>query len=114
MLVLATQPGCKQPRGLDHHVPGGDADRGRVVLVEFECGACHHIPGIPAARGRVGPDLEDFRRRPYLAGSLANTPESLVRWLLNPPAHAPETAMPAVGLDERQARDAAAYLYALE
>lgn len=108
------QVACDQPRGLEPDTRGGDADRGRAVLVRYECGACHRIPGIPAARGNVGPALEDFRRRPYIAGSLANTPASLVRWLVDPPAHAPETAMPAVGIDAREALDVAAYLYAQE
>jgi cytochrome c len=113
-LAFMAQVACNQPRGFEPDLRGGDRDRGRAVLVRFECGSCHRIPGIPAARGNVGPDLEDFRRRPYIAGSLANTPESLVHWLVDPPALAPETAMPAIGLDAGQARDVAAYLYALE
>jgi cytochrome c2 len=114
VLALSTQAGCDPRHGSEPAVRGGDAARGRAALIRFECGACHQIPGIPSARGRVGPDLGDFRRRPYIAGSLANTPESLVRWLIDPPALAPETAMPAVGMDAGQARDAAAYLYSLE
>jgi cytochrome c len=111
---VAAQLACDRPRGVEPALRGGDANRGRAILVRFECGACHRIPGIPAARGNVGPDLGEFRRRPYIAGSLVNTPESLVRWLVDPPALAPETAMPAVGIDIHEARDVAAYLYTLE
>jgi cytochrome c len=37
-----------------------------------------------------------------------------VRWILDPPAMKPATAMPVVGLTEAQARDAVAYLWSLE
>jgi cytochrome c len=37
-----------------------------------------------------------------------------VCWLVDPPAMKADTAMPAVGLGERDARDIAAYLYTLE
>jgi cytochrome c1 len=36
-----------------------------------------------------------------------------MRWIATPHDVEPKTAMPAVGLDEKQARDVAAYLYTL-
>ena len=95
-------------------VAGGDAQRGRAVVAEFDCAVCHSIPGIVAARTYVGPPLEGWRRNVYIAGRFPTEPETLVRWLMDPPALAPETAMPRLGLDESQARHIAAYLYSLE
>lgn len=93
---------------------GGDAERGRAVIERAGCGACHAIPGVRGARGLVGPPLASFAARTYIAGELPNTPENLVRWIQHPHAVEPKTAMPELGLDERQARDAAAYLYTLD
>jgi cytochrome c1 len=71
------------------------------------------IPGINGADGLVGPPLILFARRTYVAGELPNTPSNLIRWIQDPPAVEPRTAMPALGLSEQQARDVAAYLYTL-
>lgn len=95
-------------------VPGGNAGRGLALVNDYGCGTCHAIPGVVGARGRVGPPLDGWRNRKLVAGLLANTPEHLVAWLLDPPAIAPRTGMPAMGLDERQARDVAAYLMTLD
>ncbi len=48
-----------------------------------------------------------------IAGELPNTPDNLIRWIENPPSIEPGTAMPNLGLSDKQARDAAAYLYTL-
>jgi cytochrome c1 len=37
-----------------------------------------------------------------------------VRWLVNPQAVEPATAMPNLGLSQEQAQDIAAYLYTLQ
>lgn len=95
-------------------VAGGDAERGRTALTRYECGVCHVIPGIGAAVGQVGPALNEYSRRSYVAGKFPNEPETLVRWILDPPAMAPQTAMPAIAMSERDARDIAAYLYETE
>lgn len=92
---------------------GGDARRGAQLVHDIGCGSCHTIPGIRGARGLVGPPLYFFSRRTYIAGQLPNTPANLVRWIMDPPAIEPGTAMPRLGLDEQQARDVAAYLYTL-
>lgn len=92
---------------------GGDAARGAKLIGQFGCGSCHTIPGIHGANGVVGPPLYFFSRRTYIAGELPNSPANLVRWVLDPPAVEPKTAMPKLGLNEQQARDVAAYLYTL-
>jgi mono/diheme cytochrome c family protein len=83
------------------------------LILAFDCGACHTIEGVQSARGIVGPKLEQFAQRTILAGVVANVPRNLVPWLMNPPAISPKTAMPAMGINEAQARDIAAYLYTL-
>jgi cytochrome c1 len=52
-------------------------------------------------------------RQTYIAGQLPNTPDNLVKWIEDPPAIEPKTAMPKLGLSEAQARDIASYLYTL-
>jgi cytochrome c2 len=92
---------------------GGDPERGKDALRRNGCVACHSIPGMPAANGLVGPPLDHFARRGYVGGVLPNTPENLVAWILDPQKIDPLTAMPATGISESEARDAAAYLYTL-
>jgi cytochrome c1 len=93
---------------------GGDPQRGRETIREKGCPTCHAIPGIREANGLVGPPLEHFANRVYVAGVLPNTPDNLVAWIRNPPAIDPLTAMPASGIGEAEARDVAAYLYTLD
>lgn len=95
-------------------VEGGDAARGAELIRAYGCGSCHVIPGITGARGLVGPPLAGMARRVYVGGVLPNMPDDMIRWLLDPPAVDPRTAMPAVGLNEAQARHVAAYLYTLD
>jgi mono/diheme cytochrome c family protein len=92
----------------------GDPGSGRRIIAQKDCGACHAIPGIRGARGRVGPSLAGFAQRGYIAGELPNRPTLLVRWLPNAPELIPRTAMPAIPMTDRQARDIAAYLYTLD
>jgi cytochrome c len=95
-------------------VPGGDARQGRQAVRTYGCGACHVIPGVTGATGLVGPPLNSFARRAYVAGNLPNTPPNLIRWIQTPQAVEPGTAMPNLGVGEADARDIAAYLYTLE
>ncbi len=96
-----------------YRLTAGDARDGRNIILASGCGACHSIPGIHAAKGEIGPPLNSFSRRSMIAGELPNTPDNLVRWIENPPAVESGTAMPNLGLDDKQARDVAAYLYTL-
>lgn len=79
-------------------------------MIRYGCAGCHNIPGVPGARGEVGPPLSGFDRRLYIAGALTNEPHNLVRWLVNPSAVDPHTAMPVTGISEAEARVVAAYL----
>ena len=101
-------------RSTAEQLTGGHVEQGKGVIARAGCGSCHSIPGIPAANGKVGPPLQGVAVRTLVAGRFANSPEVLVRWLRTPQAMAPGSGMPNQGLTERQARDAAAYLYTLE
>jgi cytochrome c2 len=111
VVLMACKP---QPPAFDPQSIAGDAGRGRLALRVHECGICHVIPGVSGARGQVGPPLSHFRRHVYIAGKFPNEPATLRAWLLDPPAMAEQTAMPAVGVTEQEARDMAAYLYTLQ
>lgn len=93
-------------------VAGGDVDRGRAAVQRYGCAACHSIPGVASYGANVGPPLSEMAARAYVAGVLPHTPANLVRWLRDPPAVDPLTAMPNLGLSEAEAADVAAYLYA--
>jgi cytochrome c2 len=92
---------------------GGDPSRGPALLRSFGCAQCHTIPGVTGARGQVGPPLTGIANRVYIGGVLTNTPDNIVRWIVDPKAVDSLTAMPVVGVSEAQARDIAAYLYTL-
>ena len=92
---------------------GGEPRRGKQVLRQYGCTSCHTIPGIREANALVGPSLQQVASRMYIAGVLPNTPENMLRWLQNPPAVDPLTAMPNLGVTEADARDMAGYLYTL-
>src|SRR5262245_29786398 len=100
--------GCSRPQS--NPVARGDAGRGKKIIARVGCGACHMIPGIRAAHGLVGPPLMLFGKRTFIAGEVPNTPDNLVRWIMQPQSIEPGTAMPTLGLTDQQARDVAAYL----
>ncbi len=77
------------------------------------CGSCHMIPGVANARGMVGPSLEHFAQRSFIAGEAPNTAQNLVKWIVDPQSIEPHTAMPNLGVTQAEARDIAAYLYRL-
>ena len=93
---------------------GGDPDRGKAAIDRYGCNACHNIPGIAGPKGMVGPPLDHMASRAYIAGKFANNPETMIKWLQNPPAFDAQTAMPNVGVTEGDSRDITAYLYSLK
>jgi cytochrome c2 len=109
--LLLIGAGCEAQLPDREPATGGSPRRGKELILKFGCGSCHTIPGVRGATATVGPPLEHFRKRVYIAGRAANNAEQLLRWIVNPRSLDPQTAMPAVGADEAQARDIAAYLY---
>ena len=92
---------------------GGDPERGQALVVRYGCPACHLIPGV-APRGMVGPSLAGLGSRSIIAGRFANRPIDLELWIQYPQEMKPGSAMPDVGVGQRDARDIAAFLARLK
>jgi mono/diheme cytochrome c family protein len=90
-----------------------DPRRGKTAIRQYACVTCHVVPGIVGANAPIGPPLDRLSERTYLAGRLLNTEENLVRWIREPKAISPHSAMPDLGVSPRDARDMAAYLRTL-
>jgi cytochrome c1 len=96
--------------------------QGVKVILQYGCGGCHTIPNIPGAQGTIGPaegrtaDLPPISQRPMIAGGAVpnHSVDDLAKWIQNPAALKPGTAMPTLGLTQDQAEAAAAYLYTLQ
>jgi mono/diheme cytochrome c family protein len=92
----------------------GDVEAGRRATERYLCVTCHVIPGLVGADRHVGPPLNGIARRGYIGGVVVNTPDNMVRWLKDPRALDPLSAMPALGLSDQDARDIAAFMYTLD
>lgn len=79
-------------------------------MERLQCGACHVIPGVTGARGQVGPPLDNYSRRVYIAGKLPRDEALLARWIADAPSLSPGTAMPRIDMTPAEARDMAAFL----
>jgi cytochrome c len=93
------------------HAPENSVAQGRLLIASYGCGSCHTIPNVPGADSKVGPPLNDFYQRAYIAGHLPNTLNNLIAWIQNPQRIEPGTAMPNLGVSESDASNIAAYLY---
>lgn len=116
VLIVLVLPSCKGPDSAHAAslTVGGDTERGVAAIRKYGCASCHTIPGVRDAKARVGPSLDGIAGRSYVAGVLSNTPEHLIQWIENPQAVDNKTAMPNMGVTERDARDIATYLYTLK
>ena len=90
-----------------------EAQRGRLLLAQYQCGSCHSIPEVAGARSRAGPALDGYGRRSYIAGHVPNDADALARWIMDPAALAPGTRLPDMGVPPDDARAMAAFLSAL-
>jgi cytochrome c2 len=90
---------------------GGDPAKAPDLIRRYGCSGCHTISGIPGGDGQVGGPLSDLKKRVYVAGVAENSPDNLVRWIVDPQSFSPRSAMPRSGISEGEARDVAAYLY---
>jgi putative membrane protein len=116
ILLAGLSSGCHRRDDRDRvarELTGGDPVLGRAAIHNYGCDTCHTIPGILTANATVGPPLTDIGRRTYLAGRLENTPENMVRWIKHPRSVDEKTAMPETGVNDRDGRNIAAYLYTL-
>lgn len=111
--VLALSPARSRLDQPDN-VAFGDPERGRDVIAQAGCGACHTIPGVVGADALVGPPLVEWSQRSFIAGNLENNPGNLARWIMDPQAVEPGTAMPDLDLTRQQVEDVVAYLFTLD
>jgi cytochrome c len=114
MLLSACDPARPNRRSEIQRMTGGDPDRGREKIRNYGCQSCHTIPGIVGANAVVGPPLDHWSKRVYIAGEVPNTVTNLTKWIQHPPQIEPKTAMPEMGVTEQDSRDIAAYLYSLK
>jgi cytochrome c1 len=114
--VFAAAGACTGGQTEGAHAAGspGDPVRGNQIVLSIGCAACHTIPRIRYPRGEVGPSLDRFALRTYIAGVVPNTAENLTHWVMHPQAIEPRTAMPDLGLTQAQAEDVVAFLYTLD
>lgn len=111
--LAATACRPEPTRRLDVALRGGDAARGKAAAERYGCNACHAIGGLPDPTVVATAPITGIAQRPYIAGTLANTPANLVRWIRFPHDVKPNTAMPELAVTARDARDIATYLYSL-
>lgn len=97
----------------ERRLVNGDAAKGRELVAAVGCGTCHAIPGVPGANGIVGPPLNTFAKRTYIAGMIPNEPTVLVAWVRDAPSLSQRTAMPQLPISYQEAVHIAAYLYTL-
>src|SRR6476620_2498615 len=79
---------------------GGDPHRGASAIRAYGCGTCHTVPGVRGADALVGPPLTSMAQRAYIGGVMKNTPANMIRWIQDPPAVDPMTAMPKLNVSE--------------
>jgi cytochrome c2 len=118
MLLASLLPSVLMVSGCGENKPpafepltGGDPQLGKPLLNRYGCTSCHTVEGIAHADANVGPPLTGIRDRSYIAGVAQNNADNLVRWITHPHSLSPNTAMPELGVSEKDARDIAAYLY---
>jgi cytochrome c len=91
-----------------------EAHTRNAAIEGYGCGSCHTIPGVEGADATVGPPLDGFAERTYVAGVLPNLPGPLSRWIMHPQQIVPGNAMPNLGIGRGEARDIAQYRYGLD
>jgi cytochrome c oxidase subunit 2 len=71
---------------------------------------------VPGANGLVGPNLSGVASRPKIAGGAVNNngPDDLRKWIADPAAVKPGTAMPKVPLTDDELTKIVAFLETLK
>jgi cytochrome c oxidase subunit 2 len=92
----------------ERKIPVPDSAVTRIVGTRG-CAACHRLAG--QMNGQGGPDLTHVAERATIAaGVLANTPDNLRAWLLDPQVIKPGTRMPRTGLTPQDVERLVGYL----
>jgi mono/diheme cytochrome c family protein len=106
-LGSAPAPPCPRQPGANAAASFEDAD---VLLRQYACHSCHRIEGVVGPDTYLGPPLEDWPQRKYIAGTLPNTEANLILWLTEPSAVSPHTLMPDLEVTPGHARAIARWL----
>jgi cytochrome c oxidase subunit 2 len=95
---------------------GPEAARGRELFRSLACAGCHTVRGLTGGKFPGAPDLTNVASQTSIVGGLLSpvNEENLRRWISNPPAVKPGTAMPNLGLSEQQVTDLVNFLLVLE
>jgi cytochrome c oxidase subunit II len=112
----APAPGAPAPAPAGGAPDAALVDAGKALIPLKGCPACHTIPGIPGANGTIGPNLGGVASRTRIAGGAVpnNGPDDLKKWIMNPSALKPGTAMPNLGLSDDDATKIVAFLETLK
>lgn len=94
-------------------VPTTDENPGHKLFMD-RCAGCHAIRGTNAS-GKHAPDLTHLNsRRRLAAGLLTNTPEHLMKWVVNAQQLKPGSRMPSIALSESEKSALALFLSKLD
>jgi cytochrome c2 len=110
------QLGAPGGGGASQLTPGSPEALGAQIIATKPCTGCHTIPGVPGATGQVGPNLGGVASRPKIAGGAVTNsgPDDLKKWISDPAADKPGTAMPKVPLTDDELNNIVAFLETLK
>ena len=93
----------------------GDPTAGKAVFTSAGCVGCHTLADA-GATGTVGPNLAGIASRTKIAGGAVTNsgPADLKKWIMDPAADKPGTAMPKVPLTDDELNDIVAFLETLK
>ena len=103
-LLAASGCGTAGAERAAEQLTGGDPGRGRVGNPEVRLRRVSHHSWHRRREWPGGTPLTGVANRVYLGGVLANTPDNMVRWITHPRQVDEKTAMPEMGVTEREAR----------
>jgi cytochrome c len=115
-LLAATLTGCSGGAidfAQGQRMTGGDAAAGKHALITHDCHSCHEIPGIDGDKNLQGPALEHWAARTTIVKEWPNSPANLENWIRHSEQLRPGTTMKLMNVNEKDARDIAAYLFSL-
>lgn len=107
-LQPAPAPGTTGASAPDAAHPGASdlAGQGKQLFVAKGCAACHGA----VLQGGAGPNLQHFASKADIVGVAPLNTENLTKWLSDPAGVKPGTAMPKLGLGDRDLEALVAFL----
>jgi mono/diheme cytochrome c family protein len=105
-VASSTDVHCPKPTTAGVYSP----ERTEIMFRQYACDNCHVIEGMVGPITHIGPSLEDWHQRKYIAGVLPNTRRNLVHWIVDPRGVSPHTLMPDLDVLEPHAEHMARYL----